>query len=563
MDVDIVIRGVVIFLDLIVLVVDHRCFSGGGGNGFVFFFLDRSLSRGGSSGSGPRESGHLLLVGGEDDGHVAAFEHRALLDHRDVVEAGDNSIEQGFADLRMGDFPPAKHDRDLDFVTLFQQFGGGPRFEVDIVVVDFRLHAHFAELHILLVFLGLALLLGLFVLEAAEVHQPGDWRGSLGGNLDQVDIALAGHAQRLGGLDDTDLAAFLVDQADFRHADAFVDARLWRRWLWRYLRSFPQTAPRDYLKTASNVSSPDLSCISAYHLHHYDHGMSHVSTAVVLAAGLGTRMLPATKAVPKEMLPIVDRPLIQYSVEEALAAGITTIVFVVASGKESIIEHFQAGARVETAIRETGNQVLADSLAEIAGRATFHSVYQERQLGIAHAVNCARAFLEGQPFALMFPDDIILGERSCVGQLADAYNATRGSVIAVEQVADADVSQYGIVDPVDGANPARLRAVVEKPRLADAPSRLGIVGRYILSETIFEHIDRIPPGKDGELQITDALASQIASGEAVWSYQFEGTRYDTGRPLGYIVANVAAALQREDLAAPLSARLNTLLAGGR
>jgi UTP--glucose-1-phosphate uridylyltransferase len=291
--------------------------------------------------------------------------------------------------------------------------------------------------------------------------------------------------------------------------------------------------------------------------------MSHISTAVVLAAGLGTRMLPATKAVPKEMLPIVDRPLIQYSVEEALSAGITTIVFVVAHGKESILEHFQAGARVETTIRDTGNPVLADSLAEIAGRATFHAVYQERQLGIAHAVNCARMFVEGQPFALMFPDDIILGERSCVGQLVGAYNATRGSVIAVEQVADADVSQYGIVDPVDGANPARLRAVVEKPRLADAPSRLGIVGRYVLSESIFEHIDRVPPGKGGELQITDALASQIASGETVWSYQFEGTRYDTGRPLGYIVANVAAALQREDLAAPLSARLNTLLAGGR
>lgn len=291
--------------------------------------------------------------------------------------------------------------------------------------------------------------------------------------------------------------------------------------------------------------------------------MPQVTTAIVLAAGLGTRMLPATKAVPKEMLPIVDRPLIQYCVEEALDAGITTIVFVIASGKESIIEHFQAGARVESAIRETGNQALADSLAEIAHRATFHRAYQERQLGIAHAVNCAREFVEGQPFALMFPDDIILGPRSCVAQLVGAYEATRGSVIAVEQVRDEDVSQYGIVDPVGVGNPARLRAVVEKPALADAPSRLGIVGRYILSETIFQHIDRIPPGKNGELQITDALASQIAAGETVSSYQFDGTRYDTGRPLGYIVANVAAALQREDLAAPLSGRLNSLLAGGR
>ncbi len=290
--------------------------------------------------------------------------------------------------------------------------------------------------------------------------------------------------------------------------------------------------------------------------------MQSVTTAVVLAAGLGTRMLPATKAIPKEMLPIVDRPLIQYCVEEALDAGITSVVFVIANGKESILEHFQAGARVETAIRETGNQALADSLAEIAHRAAFNAVYQDRQLGIAHAVNCARAFVEGKPFALMFPDDVILGERSCVAQLAEAYAATGGSVIAVEQVADADVPQYGIVDPVEAGNPARLRGVVEKPALSDAPSRLGIVGRYVLSETIFEHIDRIPPGKNGELQITDALASQIAGGEPVSAYQFAGRRYDTGRPLGYIVANVAAALQRDDLAEPLAARISTLLAGG-
>lgn len=291
--------------------------------------------------------------------------------------------------------------------------------------------------------------------------------------------------------------------------------------------------------------------------------MPNVTTAVVLAAGLGTRMLPATKAVPKEMLPIVDRPLIQYCAEEAIDAGITTIVFVVAKGKESILEHFQAGARVETAIRETGNAALADSLAQLAHRASFHAVYQDRQLGIAHAVNCARQYVEGRPFALMFPDDVILGPSSCVQQLVGAYNATGGSVIAVEQVADADVPQYGIVDPVEEGNPARLRGVVEKPQVADAPSRLGIVGRYILSETIFRHIDRIPPGKNGELQITDALASQIAAGEAVSAYRFEGTRYDTGRPLGYIVANVAAALRREDLAVPLSERLKSLLNGGR
>lgn len=286
--------------------------------------------------------------------------------------------------------------------------------------------------------------------------------------------------------------------------------------------------------------------------------MQPVSTAVILAAGLGTRMLPATKAIPKEMLPIVDRPLVQYCVDEALAAGITEVVFVVAEGKEAIREHFEAGARVERAIRESGNAKAGDALAAIGSGASFRYVNQPRQLGIAHAVNCAREHLEGRPFALMFPDDLLLGP-SCVAELVEAHGRAGGSIIAVEPVADVDVPQYGIVDPVDGANPARLRRVVEKPALADAPSRLGIVGRYILSETIFDHIDRIPPGANGELQITDALASQIAAGEPVSSFQFSGVRYDTGRPLGYLTASVAAALLRPELANDLRERLNPLL----
>lgn len=290
--------------------------------------------------------------------------------------------------------------------------------------------------------------------------------------------------------------------------------------------------------------------------------MQPVTTAVILAAGLGTRMLPATKSVPKEMLPIVDRPLVQYCVEEAIAAGITRIVFVTAKGKESIREHFQAGARVELAVRETGNTALAEELARIGAAASFEYVDQERQLGIAHAVNCARSQLEGAPFALMFPDDLLLGPISCVSELCGAYAQTGGSVIAVEPVADEDVPQYGIVDPEDSANPARLRRVVEKPRLADAPSRLGIVGRYILSETIFTHIDRIPAGANGELQITDALASQIAAGETVSSFQFSGRRFDTGRPLGYLTAAVAAAMERPGLSDALRDRLVPLLAEG-
>jgi UTP--glucose-1-phosphate uridylyltransferase len=287
--------------------------------------------------------------------------------------------------------------------------------------------------------------------------------------------------------------------------------------------------------------------------------MSSVTTAVILAAGLGTRMLPATKAVPKELLPIVDKPLIQYCVEEIAAAGIEHVVFVTADGKGAIAEHFAAGSRIERSLRDSGNVELADRTREPACLARFSFVRQERPLGIAHAVSCARGLLEGAPFALLFPDDLILSATSCTAQLVGAFERTRGSVIAVEPVADADVPQYGIVDPVGPGNPVRLRGVVEKPRVEDAPSRLGIVGRYILSKTIFEHIDRTPPGKNGEIQITDALASQIASGEPVSAFQFEGARFDTGRPLGLIVANVAAALRRPDLGPALRPALQHLL----
>jgi UTP--glucose-1-phosphate uridylyltransferase len=287
--------------------------------------------------------------------------------------------------------------------------------------------------------------------------------------------------------------------------------------------------------------------------------MSSVSTAVILAAGLGTRMLPATKSVPKELLPVVDKPLIQYCVEEIVAAGIEHVVFVTADGKEAIAEHFAPGGRVERTLREGGDAELADRTRAPACLARFSFVRQDRPLGIAHAVSCARSLLEGQPFALLFPDDLILAATSCTAQLRDAFEQTRGSVIAVEPVGDADVSHYGIVDPAGTGNPVRLRGVVEKPRLEDAPSRLGIVGRYILSRTIFEHIDRTPPGKNGEIQITDALASQIAAGEPVSAFQFEGERFDTGRPLGLIVANVAAALRRPDIAPALRSALQQLL----
>ncbi len=288
--------------------------------------------------------------------------------------------------------------------------------------------------------------------------------------------------------------------------------------------------------------------------------MAIVSKAVILAAGLGTRMLPATKAVPKEMLPVVDRPLIQYAVDECLAAGISHIIFVIADGKEAIRDHYAPGGRVEASLRAAGNEAGAEELRNLAEAARLDWVFQDAPRGIAHAVQCARAFVEGEPFALLFPDDLLIAREPVAGQLIRAYEQCGGSVIAVQEVDPADVSQYGICDPIDpNANPALLKGIIEKPSPEDAPSNLGVVGRYILSPTIFQHIDHLVPGKNGELQITDAFASQIRAGERVCSYRYEGARYDTGRPLGLIVAAVGAALARPGLAEPLRERLAEVL----
>ncbi len=289
--------------------------------------------------------------------------------------------------------------------------------------------------------------------------------------------------------------------------------------------------------------------------------MTTITKAVILAAGLGTRMLPATKAVPKEMLPVVDKPLIQYAVEEAVASGIADIVFVVAEGKEAITEHFGHLSRVEAHVREKGDHALLAQVQQPSSLAHYEYVLQDRPAGIAHAVACAREFVEGSPFALIFPDDLIVGARPCTAQLIDAYDTCGGSVIAVARVEDVDIPSYGIVDPAGPGNPTRLRGLVEKPDLGDAPSNLGIVGRYILGPTIFNHIDRIAPGKNGELQLTDALASQIAAGEPVCACSYEGDRYDTGRPLGLLVAGLGVALNRPDLRVSLLNRISRLLEG--
>ena len=288
--------------------------------------------------------------------------------------------------------------------------------------------------------------------------------------------------------------------------------------------------------------------------------MASVRRAVILAAGLGTRMLPATKSIPKEMLPVVDRPIIQYAVEEAVAAGIEHVVIVLSPDRAAIREHFGGGSRIEGIARERGDDALAARVLAPEQLATFTFVEQREPLGTGHAVQQAQPYLEAEPFALLFPDDIILGPVPCTAQLAKVYEGCgAASVIAVQQVSPEQIPQYGIVDPTGPGNPARLRSIVEKPRASEAPSDLGVVGRYVLGPSIFEQIENLEPGAGGELQLTDALGGQIAAGEPVFACRFEGRRYDAGRPAGAIAAAVAAAIDREEIRADLLAHLTALM----
>ena len=278
--------------------------------------------------------------------------------------------------------------------------------------------------------------------------------------------------------------------------------------------------------------------------------MGAVSTAVILAGGLGTRMLPASKAVPKELLPLADRPIVQYTVEEAAASGVDHVVLVISPAKDAIREHFTEPSTTTQALEEQGRSEMAARSAAPARLATFDFAYQDKAEGIAHALKQARQFVRGDAFAVCYPDDVIFGDPPVLAQLIDAYQRRRGTVLAVQEVPEAEVSSYGIIEPAGDGDPIPVRSVVEKPAPEDAPSRLGIVGRLILPASIFGHIDRLERGTGGEFQLTDAIAKQLANGETVSAVRFTGDRFDTGRPPGYVAANVAAALRRDDLRKP-------------
>lgn len=283
-----------------------------------------------------------------------------------------------------------------------------------------------------------------------------------------------------------------------------------------------------------------------------------VRKAVVLAAGYGTRMLPATKAVPKESLAIVDKPIIQYTIEEIVASGITQVIMITAANKRAVEDHFDRSLELEMMLREKGNLAQAAEMQRISEMAEIIYIRQTEQKGVGHAVLQAKHAVGDEPFALLFPDDVLVADPPVTKQMIDVFEERGGSVIAVEHVADSHVEQYGIV----GGSPAgdrvvRVESLVEKPKLAVAPSRLGIVGRYVLTPEIFAMIERTPPGAGREIQITDAIAALMAS-QPVFAYQFEGSRYDTGRPLGLLTAAIEIGMRRADIGPGLRDFLRTL-----
>ena len=284
--------------------------------------------------------------------------------------------------------------------------------------------------------------------------------------------------------------------------------------------------------------------------------MVQVRKAVILAAGYGTRLLPVTKAQPKEMLPLIDKPVIQYSVEEAVASGIKDIIIVTAVGKRAVEDYFDRSRDVEQLLLEKGDQARYEELRRISDLANFAYVRQGEMGGIGHAVLMIRHLIDDdEPFVLFLPDDVIINPVPATQQLIETYDRYGASVVAVEEVPSELTSSYGIVDgdAVDERT-LRLRRLVEKPRPEVAPSNLAIVGRYLFTPRVFEAIERTPRGYGGELQITDAM-QMLADGEGMYSYRFAGDRYDIGRPLALIIANVAMALKREDTAPELRAYL--------
>ena len=288
---------------------------------------------------------------------------------------------------------------------------------------------------------------------------------------------------------------------------------------------------------------------------------SVITTAVFPVAGMGTRFLPVTKAGPKEMLPIVDKPLIQYAVEEAIAAGITELIFVTNSSKRAIEDHFDSNFELEATLKERGNQALLEIVKGILPEGVSCAyIRQKSPQGLGHAVLCAKQLVMNEPFAVLLADDLIDGgHQPCLKQMVDQFASVQASIIAVEEILSSETKKYGIVDALSsGKILTAIRGIVEKPEPANAPSRLGVVGRYILTPAIFPLLQDTVKGSGGEIQLTDAIAKLLLQ-ESVYAYQFQGRRYDCGTKLGYLEATVAYALKHPELASDFKRSLETII----
>lgn len=273
-----------------------------------------------------------------------------------------------------------------------------------------------------------------------------------------------------------------------------------------------------------------------------------VRKAIIPAAGLGTRFLPATKAVPKEMIPLLDKPAIQYIVEEAVASGIEEILIITGRGKEAIENHFDVSYELEATLKEKEDKELLELIQPLSHLANIYFIRQQMPKGLGHAVGCAKDFICGEPFAVLLGDDLFYSEdKPCIKQLIDQYEALDASVFALLKVEREHVNKYGVISGHKvNENLYNIDDLVEKPSISEAPSNLAVMGRYVFSPKIFEMIEMTPPGKGGEIQLTDAM-KKLTAFEKMYGYVFEGKRYDTGYLLGYLEAVVDFALHRDDI----------------
>ena len=290
--------------------------------------------------------------------------------------------------------------------------------------------------------------------------------------------------------------------------------------------------------------------------------MKRVSKAIFPVAGLGTRFLPATKSIPKEIMTLVDRPLIQYAIDEARAAGIKEFIFVTARGKSALEDYFDVAPELENTLRKKGKNELLKTLKSTnmdSGEIAY--MRQNKALGLGHAVWCARRLLGNEPFAVILPDDVIAAEKPCLQQMVEAHAEIGGNMVAAMEVPPEMASSYGMLDiKEDMGSVVSVKGMVEKPTVADAPSNLAVIGRYILTPDVMRNLNKAKSGAGGEIQLTDAIAAEIENSDNVYGYRFRGQRYDCGSKAGFLQATVAFGLAREELSGEFSQFLEDMMA---